>query len=328
MKTYFLINPAAGKGKSVKKLKEEIQRVCGKYAVDYGIYLTQAPGDLADEMVRAEARCGDKKLRFYACGGDGTLCEAVNGMMRLHDGSRAELGIIPIGTGNDFVRNFSPAQSFLDIDAQLHASSFRMDLIRANEMYAANMVNIGFDCEVVCKTASLKKKPFVPSGLAYIFGLVGTLVRKPGLHVTLSGGEEENQPCDFLLTTIANGCFCGGGFCSNPYAALDDGMLDMLYINNVTRRKFLSLVGSYRAGTHICSENERYLRNEKKTEIRMYFDRKTNVSLDGEIVSVEDLTLSAVPEAISFLIPAGVKKHGKEIREEMPEEKIPASREK
>ncbi len=326
MKIYFLINPAAGKGKSVKKLKEEIQSVCEACAVDYEIYLTQAPGDLADEMVRLEERCADEKIRFYACGGDGTLCEAVNGMMRLHDRNRAELGVIPIGTGNDFVRNFSPVPSFLDIEAQLHASTFQMDLIRANEIYAANMVNIGFDCEVVCKTASLKKKPFVPSGLAYIFGLVGTLVRKPGLHVTFPGSEE-NRTCDFLLTTFANGCFCGG-FCSNPYAALDDGMLDMLYINNVTRRKFLSLVGSYRAGTHICPENERYLRHEKQSGIRMHFDRKTNISLDGEIVSVEDLTLSAVPAAISFLIPAGTKRKNREVRDEEHDEKIPAFREK
>ena len=98
--------------------------------------------------------------------GDGTFGEVVNGAVGV---SGVSVGVVPIGTGNDFVRNFSSGELFFDIDAQIDGQEERIDILKCNDKYAVNMINIGFDCEVVKKKEVFNKKPFMPSKLAYIF---------------------------------------------------------------------------------------------------------------------------------------------------------------
>ncbi len=304
MKYCFIINPAAGKGKRTEELASEIERVCSERAVEYEIYRTRAPRDAEDYIRRtAKERKGD--ISFFACGGDGTLCEAVTGIMSLDDRDGVSLGLIPIGTGNDFARNFAPSDTYFDIAAQLDSTPYSVDLISAADRHAINMVNIGFDCEVVCKTSSIKKSPFVPSKLAYILGLIITLVRKPGVKadISIDGGEPVRE--ELLLTTFANGAYCGGGFNSNPLASLSDGKIDTLLVSNISRLRFISLVGDYKKGTHLSEKFKNIIRNSKCNEIKIMFDKPTNVSVDGEVIRVKDIVLSVLRGAITFRVPRG-----------------------
>ena len=93
--------------------------------------------------MRKTAAESSERLRFYACGGDGTLGEVVNGAAGQVN---AEVGLIPIGTGNDFVRNFADAGDFFDIEAQVMGEARAIDLIKCNDRYGINVVNVGFDC--------------------------------------------------------------------------------------------------------------------------------------------------------------------------------------
>ena len=304
MKYSFIINPAAGKGKIAPGLAENITEACRARELDFDIYYTQGVGDATDYVLRTGAeRDGD--VRFYACGGDGTLGETVSGVMSLSDREGVSLGLFPIGTGNDFVRNFSSGENFLDVEAQLDGDALAVDVIRCNDRYSMNIVNIGFDCEVVCDTNKLKKSPLIPSKLAYIAGLVKTLVRKPGVDMTISVDGGEPQKHHFLLTTFANGSFYGGGFHSNPLASVTDGQLDCLLVQDITRRKFITLVGDYKKGTHLTSRFEKILKNFKGHTVDMLFDTETNVSVDGEVIRFSELHLSVIHEALRFLIPKG-----------------------
>lgn len=305
MKHCFIINPYAGKGTAVEGLRETITRVCSEKNVDFEIYLTKAVGDATDYVGRRVAEDPDEEYRMYACGGDGTLGEVVNGVKALSDASRVSVGLIPAGTGNDFVRNFTEGDHFFDIADQLGAEALSIDLLRCNEMYAINMVNIGFDCEVVVKTADLKRKKWISSKMAYIAGLVVTLLKKPGVRMKLScdGGAEEEKY--FLLTTYANGCFCGGGFHSNPRAFLTDGQMDALFVNDISRTRFVSLVGDYKKGTHLSPKFETILTPKKAERIDMVFDKETNVSVDGEVIRFRELHLSVEKDALRFLVPQG-----------------------
>lgn len=305
MKYCFILNPAAGKGTLVEELKTNIEKRCLASGVSFEIYLTTCVGDATEYVRKTVEECPEEDYRFYACGGDGTLCEVVGGAVRVADRSRVSVGLIPSGTGNDFVRNFTERENFFDIDAQLGAAEYAIDLIRCNDLYAINMINIGFDCEVVCKTARLKRKKLIPSKLAYVAGLVFTLIRKPGLKGRFSKNGEEATDRQYLLNTYANGCFCGGGFHSNPKSDLRDGMIDALFVNNVTRRKFLTLVGDYKKGTHLQPKFETILHNEKVERMDLYFDGETNVSVDGEVVQAKELHLSVERGALNFLIPVG-----------------------
>ena len=305
MKYCFILNPAAGKGRGAEQVKEDVEACYKQTDTEVEIYLTRGVGDATDYVIRRVDESPEEEYRFYACGGDGTLCEVINGVMRLEHPERASVGLIPVGTGNDFVRNFAIGDKFFDVRAQLEAEPLAVDLIRCNDRYAINMVNIGFDCEVVVKTAQLKKSPLIPSKLAYIAGLIVTLFRKPGVKAKQSfdGGEEEGKR--YLLNTYASGSYCGGGFYSNPKSSMRDGKLDCILVNDIGRLKFLSLVGKYKKGEHLGGEFESVLCNKKFSRVDMRFEKEIFVCVDGELMAAEELHLSVAPKALNFLVPSG-----------------------
>ena len=302
MKYYFIINPHSGKGKHTEELSLKIQQVCGAKDITYEIYQTLGVGD-ATRFVREVCSSPDNlPARFYACGGDGTLGEVVNAAACV---AGASVGVIPVGTGNDFVRNFDKKETFFDIEAQIDASEISVDLLKCNDIYSVNMLNIGFDCEVVKKVASIKKNPLIPSKLAYVAGVVVTLIKKPGLRASVSiDGKKADRT--FLLTTFANGAFCGGGFHSNPRAELTDGLIDALFVENVSRMTFINLVGSYKKGTHLVPKNDKILKSQKLKKIYFKFEKTQSVSIDGELFDFDELSVECVPNALNLLLPAGI----------------------
>lgn len=310
MKYCFILNPAAGKGTAIDELDAKIQRTCTEKELNFEIYRTVGVGDAREYVTRTVAQNENEAYHFYACGGDGTICEVMNGIMDLEHPERVALGVIPSGTGNDFVRNFTNNEYFLDIEAQLGAREREIDLLRANDLYCINMINIGFDCEVVCKTAEIKRKRFVPSKMAYIFSLVATLIKKPGMKAKISLEGSEPTDVHYLLSTYANGAFCGGGFHSNPKSSLNDGKIDTIFVNNLSRLRFISIVGAYKSGTHLAKKYEKLIKNGKYDSIDLFFDAPTNVSIDGEIVTVSELHISLVRNALRILIPEGSRMIG------------------
>ena len=145
------------------------------------------------------------------------------------------VGIIPTGTGNDWIRNFDHPSAFRQIGAQVEATATPIDLIRANQHYALNMLNIGFDCNVVYAASQLKKRPFLQGPLAYIAGIMQELCHPMGTRLHIALENEEPLSGEFLLCTIANGSFCGGGFQSSPRAQINDELLDIAVIQKVSR---------------------------------------------------------------------------------------------
>ena len=304
IKHVFLLNPAAGKGEMQAALREQIDRVCTERGVDYEIHHTKGSGEATGYVRECCLQYPDVQLRFYACGGDGTVNETVNGAYGFE---HASVGIVPVGTGNDFVRNFEGNEAFLDIAAQLDGQTARLDLLKYNDKLCTNMVNIGFDCEVVKQTAKLKRSKLIPGGMAYIAGLVITLIRKPGVkaRVSVDGGEQQQRR--MLLTAVANGSWCGGGFHSTPLALLDDGVMDVLLIKNVTRIRFLTLVKLYKTGTFIDNKKAREVIGYVKCErIRYSFDATQSICVDGEIDEVDELEISVARNALRFVLPRGV----------------------
>ena len=306
MKYCFILNPAAGRGKMAAELEEKIG-VLGREDVE--IYFTQGIGDATDYIPRRVAEDPTESYRFYACGGDGTLGEAVSGMMKLPEGADAALGVIPSGTGNDFVRNFLGGEHFFNIEDQIAAEEQVIDVMRCNDRYAVNIVNIGFDCEVVCKTLDLKKNKLVPKSMTYTVGLILTLIRKPGVRAKREG---EDDFSDYLLNTYANGSFYGGGYHSNPRASLVDGKIDVLRVFPLGRLKFISIVGAYKSGSHLVPKYAKILESEKVERVDLTFEETTNISMDGEIVRADELHIAIVPKALRFLIPAGASMIRKE----------------
>lgn len=304
MRHIFIINPAAGKGKHVAELTERIRTACTARNADFLIYTTTCVGDATETVRRMCADAdADNPLRFYACGGDGTLGEVASGMVNC---PHAQLALIPAGTGNDFVRNFTENQLFFDINAQLDGTPAPIDALRLNDRWCINMINIGFDCEVVTEKEKLNRKPYIPGKLAYIGGVALTFFRMPGIHARISVDGAPFETRSLQLTTMANGECCGGGFHSNPRSSLQDGMIDLLQIDPVSRFTFIRLIGSYQKGTHLDGDkNANILRALKCRTLDMEFDRDQNICIDGEVTQARKLHLEIVPAAVRFSVPRG-----------------------
>ena len=300
MKHVFIINP-----NTVKKLREklisEIKTACEAEGVEWEIYYTDAPRD-AEKHTRELAET-NAAYRVYACGGDGTIGEVANGAFGFPN---VEIAAIPGGTGNDFVRNFAPAEAFADIRRQIRGRVAEFDLIKYNDRFAANTINIGFDCAVVDYVERHRGRPLMKGSNSYTVAAFIEMFPMPkcSLKLTYDGRTEEQK---LTLCSIANGRYCGGGFKSNPHALLDDGQFDVFRATEkVGRVGFLKLVGKYREGTHLEYEKMKDRLSYMQTdELTISSDKPFKYCVDGEVEEAAELKLSVARSALRFVIPEG-----------------------
>ena len=299
MKHIFILNPAAGKGNKLNLFEEELHTIAKEKAIDYEIYHTSGVGDATRFVRETCAAHAEMPLRFYACGGDGTINEVVSGAVGFEN---AEVALMPIGTGNDFVRVLGKREDFLDVAVQIVAEAVPFDVIQWNDKYCVNMMNIGFDGEVAARASRAKK--YVPSGLAYICGVAGEVIKmtKARFRLTMDGkdmGEKQVQ-----ISLYANGSFCGGGFRAAPYADLHDGLMDVCFIRPVSRLTLIRLIGSYKKGTHmLLKDTEKYFEYYKCSEVRLEFGKPQRICIDGEIEECETLCIKALRDAVRIVLP-------------------------
>ncbi|MBQ7986558.1 MAG: YegS/Rv2252/BmrU family lipid kinase [Clostridia bacterium] len=304
MKTIFVINPEAGQGKNIDALIDSINNTISKLKADAQIYITKSIGDAEEYVKNFCEKFG--AARFIACGGDGTLSEVLNGAIETKG---TEIGVIPIGTGNDFCRNFDKASGFSDIEGQLKGEAVECDAIKFSTKekigYCVNMFNIGFDCNVADLTQEMKKKPFVSGSLAYFLSILITLIKKKGsdLKIEIDGKPAHNGK--LLLTSLANGCYCGGGIKSNPLASIKDGFINVNIIKNLTRSKFISLLPHYMKGTiHNVRGVEKYISTKSCQNITVTPNKgKMRICIDGEIIDAEKTQFEIVHNAFKFVLP-------------------------
>ena len=308
MKTIFIINPKAGQGKNIEMLINNIKKTSEKIGADAEVYQTKCVGD-ATVFVRDY--CGKNGVaRFIACGGDGTLGEVVNGIM---DFPGAEVGVVPMGTGNDFCRNFNHCDGFFDIEAQLCGETDYCDAIcyksvingKEKTGYCVNMFNIGFDCNVADMTAKMKKKPLISGSIAYLISIFAVLIKKKGANLSIEIDGKEKHTGPLLLTSIANGKYCGGGIQSNPLASVHNGKMNVNIVYNISRINFMSKFPYYMKGTHIKLKGIEDIINNTQCEKVVITPHcgKMRLCTDGEISDAGRTEFSIVNNAFKFVLP-------------------------
>lgn len=307
MKTVFIINPESGLGKKVDEFISSIKATIEKTGADAGFYITKAIGDAKTYV---HDYCEDNgPARFIACGGDGTINEVLNGAIGF---SGAEIGVIPMGTGNDFCRNFRGCD-FKNIEKQINSPSKKCDAIKYStqyrdtkkEGYCVNMFNIGFDCNVADGAADMKKKPFISGSMAYFLSILVTLIKKKCTELKIEIDGEEVHNGKVLLTSVANGSYCGGGIKSNPLASVTDGLININIIKNISRVRFISLLPSYMKGKVLENRMAKgFVVSPKGKRITVTPDMiETRICVDGEIISAGKTEFEIVHNAFNFVLP-------------------------
>lgn len=300
MKHVFILNAFAGTKDVTPELQRKIRALCRD---DVVIEYTTCHGD-AENIARRYAEAGGD-LRVYACGGDGTANEALHGLIG-HD--HAALGVIPVGTGNDYVRSLPAArEDFLDIEKMINGSTIRVDLLRCGERYALNVVSAGYDCEVADRAQKNKRWPLMSGSFAYKLAIVQCLITKrKHTFIPFADGQQIRLPDGYktqMLAVAAKGKYYGGGIKATPCAELDDGLVDFMSIPTVPVRKFATLLGPFTRGEHIDNPKAPFILHNKCKELRLDNHGALKVGIDGEMFVMDDPVIVAVPKAIDIIIP-------------------------
>ena len=285
MREITILNPTAGKGR----------------AKGAGCYVTESAGD-GRRFVREECQ-KDPNVHFTVVGGDGTLNEAVSGIMDAKAGAVASVTAIPHGSGNDTVKT---------TDQNAPGTELAVDLITVGDgIYSINMVNIGFDCNVVERAGRYKKVRGVSGNFSYILGVGREFFSKFGERFRISAELEDGSTFEFdedaLLCAVANGQWCGGSFHNSPMSDMTDGVVEMILVRKMSRLNFIKMIGLYKKGTLICEKHggvdPRYrdfviFRRIKK----MTISGCRQICTDGEVFPCTGAEIGVAPGAIKYIV--------------------------
>ncbi|MGK9475916.1 diacylglycerol/lipid kinase family protein [Melioribacter sp. OK-6-Me] len=276
----FIINPVAGKGKALSSLYK-IKEFLFRKKVEHHIEISEFPG----HIVNLVEKLSKNFTHLISVGGDGTLNEVING---INPESNLSLGVLPLGTGNDFARNLNLDKN-IDKNLSLIFNSttvknfdignakIKEDNREINFRFI-NSLGIGFDALV----AKLNQRSKRLNGIvSYIFAVIVGLMNYQPLDVELKSDSKQINGKK-LLITIGNGQTSGGGFYLTPNAKIDDNLLDICVIDHMAKLKILRKL-PLAVMNKLESAKEAIFFNSDKINIKL--KRPYYVHADGEIIS-------------------------------------------
>ena len=303
-KVKLILNPMADMGrawKAANDLRPIVQEFQGEISWSGTVYPTHAI-----ELARQAAEEGYDLV--IALGGDGTAHEVVNGLMQIPEKKRPVLGIVPIGSGNDFAHALgvpkkpdhalvhalkSENVSAIDIGVMTDEQSGRKE-------YFDNTIGAGFDAVVTIRSHKL---PIVKGFLMYLTAVIQTILLNHNPAKVKFETESETWEDTVVMTTICNGGREGGGFLISPDSKIDDGVLQFLNVKKVSRGMMFRLVPEFMKGTHLRFKQTQ-LGSFKK--MSMQSDRPLYIHADGEIFTsfgsdVRNISFEVLPNALKVI---------------------------
>lgn len=284
----FIVNPTAGTGFSLKTMQKLEEKLCRR-GTEYRIFMTERPGH-ATEL--AAGLVADKDvMAVVSVGGDGTAGEVAAGLT----GTGKPMGIIPAGTGNDFIKSAripnDPEKAF---ELLFSGKAEPIDTGTVNERFFLNVCGTGFDVTVLDYAESEKEKY---RGLTpYFLGLCKAVSHYQSVKLSITA-DGENEEGEYLICSIANGRFIGGGIPICPAADIQDGYLDLVMIRGVSRWQIpLHLPG-------LMMSKALTFRITRHRKIRTVRIRGNNlrINIDGDIISLSDAEFRINPASLLLI---------------------------
>lgn len=297
MRHLFIINPAAGKRETTPQLEVLLEKLSFPHEVAY----TQGEGDA--RRLTEEAVERGESVRIYACGGDGTLNEVVNGAA---GHSHAAVTNVPKGTGNDFLKIFGPdyRKLFYDLESLAVGPQVPFDLIDCNGHLGIDVVCAGVDARIAADVHRYKDWRFVSGIGAYILSLLENILFKGiARPITVRMGDIRWEDRPACLLCVCNGRHYGGGFMPMGEAMPDDGVLDMLLVKKVGLLTFLRLVGRYAKGLY--RQYPELILEFHGQEVSFSAQKPITVVVDGEVMRDTAFTVRLSEKKVNFFYPAG-----------------------
>ena len=304
MKHLFIINPAAGSRNRTDDYSQVIHKLCRERGLDYDIRVSTAPGECR-RFAREAAESGEE-VRLYACGGDGTLNEVVQGAAGYEN---AAVTVFSGGSGNDFVKIFDDPQAFFQLERLLDAEEAHFDLIDCNGRFSLNICCVGLDARIGNDVANYKRLPLLHGFAAYAASTVVNVIRGIAEHYVVEiNGEVIDGEQTFVC--ICNGRYYGGGFNPVPEADPTDGLLDVLVVKKLSRLQVPGIIGKYKDGRY--KELTDVAAHYRTDRVKVICDKPSAINLDGEILIAKDAQFQISDKKLRFFYPRGLSYAAKE----------------
>ncbi len=291
-KWIFIINPTAGNG-FAKTLVPGIEEMIKKYNIDGECVLTEKSGHATD-LARHFLEIGYKYI--IGVGGDGTLNEIARPLINRKD---VTIGIIPAGTGNDFIQilgfpgRFTPKE--WDIFFGRNVST--LDAGTVNDMIFLNGMGLGFDAQVASENYTEPGKVKKGGKNKYLWHIIKTLLffREKRMTVT---ADHTSYKSDCFINTIAIGRRFAGGFFLTPEAVANDGLLDVCMIKRLNLFQRFRLLLKVPEGRHITNNKVIYY---KTAALQLEFEKEVPFHVDGELFYSKEFNVGIIPGALTTI---------------------------
>lgn len=285
---YAICNPVAGSGRGFR-IGQQVKAYLQEQKVSFEFHLTERPGH-ATQLAQAAGKSGADTV--LAIGGDGTALDVARGIY----GSGSALGVVPAGTGNDFIKTLkTPKEPMEALKFILSHPARPTDVGWINGQLFLNAIGTGFDAAVLDAAARFKKRF---RGLTpYLLGLLTTLFsfRPVPVAYTLEDGRKTTE--DLFVIAVANGGIIGGGIPMAPDASVEDGLLDVVMVGPISRRKLLFRLAQLMRGKVLRFPETKFCRVRELT----FSAPGVKVNTDGEL---------SLPDAVSArVLPSGMLIH-------------------
>lgn len=300
---FVIVNPNAGRRKGEKDWLE-IARLLTEAGLEFTSVFTDCPNH-AVKLSRKYIEAGFRKI--IVVGGDGTLNEVINGIFMQHSYAPDEIiiGMIPVGTGNDWGRSFNIPNGYKDaIDVIAKGKTFRQDIgkvvyeyqAKPRTRYFINMAGLGFDALVAKKTN--KQKAAGKGGpLSYLVNLFTSLISYKAVVTNIL---IDNKPVneDIFSMSVAICQYNGGGMKQSPNAVPDDGLFDITLITRVTRMTVLKNVAKLYDGSFVKLSQVKQFRGQI---VKIESNPPLFLETDGESLGHTPMTFEIMPRCITVV---------------------------
>jgi diacylglycerol kinase (ATP) len=285
----FIINPIAGNG-FAKKYVPTLEAMLKEYKIDADLVFTECKGH-ATELAALYAEKGFRHI--IGVGGDGTLNEIAQSLVHKKD---VIFGVVPAGTGNDFIQILGFPGRFEPEDWKIffETNTIAMDVGMCNGIFFNNGMGLGFDAEVAAQNYTKDTRVKKGGKDKYIWHIVKTLLffKEKRMRV-LSNGSDKETNC--FINTISNGRRFAGDFFLTPKAIANDGLLDVCSIKELTLMKRFNLLLKVPKGTHIFDKKVHYYQTDKMS---IEFPTEVPFHVDGELYFSSKFEVSIFPGAL------------------------------
>ena len=293
----FIINNYTNKVPDLDTFSKEVETV-----LDGGVRFAYIGGVNDYKGAIRQAGESGEDIRVFACGGDGTLNSVIQEVIGFDNLSVTNFAL---GTGNDYLKRFDDPTKFRDIREFSDVRESKVDIVRLNDMYSANVVCYGLDARV-CKTYEKLRRYRLLRRIGYHIGCVISIIKGITQGCTIELDDGYRYDGKLTLMCVCNNGWYGGSYHPAPEANVKDGYLEVIICKAISRLTMIRIIGKYKKGRRDEISRD-IISCHRVRSLRVTSHGVAPFNLDGELVDLEDAEIEVLPQRMRFFYPASVK---------------------